>query len=215
MASRSTWPRLLQALLLVVAVWQPATARSADNEVAPPKPMSIREAFSTSASGVSSKGTRHSMQPGAAPLVDVNGEALLAIPIVADASTAYTLTIHSSVMRLGRDEYVLYYPLVSLINADHQVQQTLKPRYEFSFEGNILSNEFSIPAGASWLLVHTSAEFFRSDFVGSTSRGGSRGGGAAALLGGAIGGAIVMTLAQGKERPFRFGEIGLIAIARE
>jgi hypothetical protein len=84
-----------------------------------------------------------------------------------------------------------------------------------NLEANVLNNEFAIPAGASWLLVHTSAEFYRSDFVGSTSRRGNGGGAAAAFVGGAIGGAVVMSLAQGKERPFRFGEIGLIAIVRE
>ncbi|MBK9655523.1 MAG: hypothetical protein IPO66_08620 [Rhodanobacteraceae bacterium] len=73
----------------------------------------------------------------------------------------------------------------------------------------------SSPAGASWLLVHTSAEFYRSDFVGSTSKRRSGGGTAASFVGGAIGGAIVMSLAQGKERPFRFGEIGLIAVVRD
>ena len=124
-------------------------------------------------------------------------------------------TVLSFVVQLSRDEYVLYYPLVSLINAEYQVQATLKPRYEFGFEGNVLHNEFAIPAGASWLLVHTSAEFYRSDFVGSTSKRGSGGGAAASFVGGAIGGAIVMSLAQGKERPFRFGEIGLIAVVRD
>jgi hypothetical protein len=215
MTSRSIWPQLLQVPLLVLAIWQSGVARTADKEAAPPSPMSIREAFATNASGISAKGTRHTMQPQAAPLVDVAGEALLAIPIIADASNGYTLSVHSFVVRISRDEYVLYYPLVSLISADYQVLQTLKPRYEFRFEGNVLNNEFTIPAGASWLLVHTSAEFYRSDFVGSTSKRGTRGGGVAALAGGPIGGAIAMSLVEGKEHPFRFGEIGLIAIVQQ
>jgi len=213
---QSSWLRVLQLLLLGCAVAQFAAAGSTDKpEDAPPASVSIRDAFSTNARGVDTQGTRYTMQPELAPLVDIQGESLLAIPIIADASRAYTLTVHSFVVRLSRDEYVLYYPLVSLINADHQVQATLKPRYEFSFEGNVMHNEFAIPAGASWLLVHTSAEFYRSDFVGSTSKRGSRGGAAASFVGGAIGGAIVMSLAQGKERPFRFGEIGLIAVVRD
>lgn len=95
---------------------------------ASPKPVSIREVFATSVNGVNSEGTRYNLQPGSAATVDLNGEALLAIPIVADASNGYTLTVQSHVVRLSRDKYVLYYPVISLISADYQVQQTLKPR---------------------------------------------------------------------------------------
>jgi hypothetical protein len=34
-------------------------------------------------------------------------------------------------------------------------------------------------------------------------------------MGGAIGGAVVMSLAQGKERKFHFSDVGLIVIARD
>lgn len=208
-------PRMLAVLLVAFACYPLAEARSTDRAAdAPPATISIRDAFLTNAHGITTEGTRYTVQPDVAPLVDVNGESLLAVPIVADADNAYTLTVYSFVVRLNRNEYVLFYPLVSLINADYQVQATLSPRYEYRFEGNVLNNEFEIPAGASWLLVHTSAEYFRSDFVGTTTKRGNGGGAATTFLTGAMVGSIVMSLAQGKSRSFHFGEIGLIAIAR-
>lgn len=217
MRTRANCKRWLYALTLVVAICPSAWARSGDGKEALPKSISIREAFAA-ANGISSDGTRYTMQPGSAARVDINGEILLAVPLMAEASKEYTVTVNSFVVRLGRDEWVLYYPLVSLVSADYEVYQTLKPHFEFNFSGNALSNEFQIPAGASYLLVHSSAEFFRSDFTGTTSRRGSWGSSKSAAVvaaGGVIGGAVVMSLAQGKERKFHFGEVGLIVIARD
>jgi len=193
------------------------------NALTSSKLSTISEAFEEAAQVRGGTTPRLSVFPGRVPRIRLAGSELLAVPVALDPSKPHTMVVRSHVTRAADGTRVLFYPLVSLVSADFQVQQTLKPKYEFAFENGSLQNEFVVPAGVQRLLIHTDEEYFRGSFVGgtTTARKDPIDGlyGIAGALGGAAGAAVALaaTTVQSKQpryesKEFRFGEVGVVDV---
>jgi hypothetical protein len=133
------------------------------------EPVSIQAAFTTAKpvrQGQAS--TDIQLGPGVAPLVKLNTQTLLVVPVVSDGVETRQLKLRSFIVRLSDGSYAMFYPIVSLVDENFEVVRTLKPEHEFAFDGNTLLNTFELPAATKRLLIHTDEEFFRSAFRGST-----------------------------------------------
>ena len=177
--------------------------------------ISISDAFRYAVDTEPGKAKRVSVVTGNVPIVQLGDSNLLVVPVILDGSRAHKLIVRSKVARKSADENVLFYALVSTVDAQGQVNETLMPRYEFQFAGNELTNEFALPAGVERVLIHTSPEFYESDFASQTSTGDTSGAlGVAAAVGGALG-AAMFAATQGKAAGFRFGQVGQITVTVE
>lgn len=185
-----------------------ASARDAESADAP---ITVRAAFDSADGVKQGKSVHYRIDTGRTALVDIGGRPLRAIALVTDSPTPFTLIVRSTVVRLSRKDFVLFYPLVTLVAEDFTVGEPLRPRFEFAFARNELTNEFTIPAGTLRLLVHSAPEFFDSDFTSSTALRGGDSVAAAGFFLGVIG----IAMAQGEERQFRFAESGKIRIGRD
>ena len=180
------------------------------------RPTTVPEAFREATTQLSSGASRRlSVFPGRVPQVDLGGEQLLVVPVALDPSRAHTVFVKSYVTRAADGSHVLFYPLVSLVDSDFQVRETLKPKYEFAFEGARLLNEFAVPPGVARAIVHTDPQYFRGSFEGSSSTGTNPGAGTGAAvgaLGGLVGALLLHAATVGEQADFRLGELGVIEI---
>jgi hypothetical protein len=143
---------------------------------------------------------------------------LLVVPVINSGGEPANLRISSSIVRYSDGAHVLFYPVVSLVNGNFEVFATIKPKYEFAFDGKTLLNEFQIPAGVNRLLVHTDPEYFKGEFTGSVySELGARekAYAAGAVLGGLVGVAIVRAATDRNLQEFVFGEVGVVSISKQ
>lgn len=118
-------------------------------------------------------------------------------------------------MQRSDGTYVLFYPVISFVGPDFVTYRTLKPSLEFSFEGNMLTNEFKIPSGTKRLLIHTDDEFVNGSFTGTMlpSEPHPIAYGVAGVLGGAVGTLALYGASRvDTEKTFKFGDMGVIAI---
>lgn len=128
-----------------------------------------------------------------------------------------TLKVRSYVVGGTDGTHVMLYPLVSLVDADFRPDATLKPKYEFVFDGTTLLNEFELPADAKRLLIHTDAQYFRGEFVARTHLGQGHHLRAALLRSGAARvacstGLLIHYGSSLESFEFGFGEIGVFSV---
>lgn len=191
------------------------TPAEATAEIAKSKPITVEQAFASRVLKLGGSNENVSVQPGQLPLVTLGTMNLLAIPIANEGANSQRLKIQSFVVAAGDNKYVMFYPVVSLVDSNFRVYQTIKPAREFVFDGSALTNDFEIPSGAEKLLVHTQEEFFRSDFIGRTYASSSPSGGSygvAGALGGVIGVLILHAVTSSEPKEFTFSEVGEIVI---
>ena len=206
------------SLVVLVAFFAACASRTA---VAPlsvgaaARPATMSEAFHEVVHIAGGTTHRLSVVPGRFPQVSISGEQLLVVPIALDPSRKHTIVVSSYVTRAADGSHVLFYPLVSLIDSNFKLSETLKPKYQFEFAGARLRNEFSIPVGVSQAIIRTDPEYFRGDFVGASSTGTNLGGGAygvAGAVGGVIGALLLQAATAGESKEFRFGEFGVLEV---
>jgi hypothetical protein len=184
------------------------------------KPVSIQEAFSGAEKHHFGMHTNIYVSTGQVPLVSLDNYNLLVIPLLNDGSRPHTIKVKSYVARKNDGTSILFYPVLSFVDQSFHVYLTVKPKYEFVFDKNVLTNEFEVPAGVERLLIHTDKEFFRGSFEGVASVGGKEGSpvgayaGAAPFFGvlGALGVVVSHTEIQGEKFPFKFDEMGVVNI---
>jgi hypothetical protein len=149
--------------------------------------MSVSETFrSSQVLKAGSFGNAVELSPGAVPVVAVGQAKTLSAPFVLDSQGSGRLVIKSYPTKVG-NERSLFYPIVSIVDNDYSIRATLKPKYEFDFAKNTLTNEFSLPPNTRLILIHTSPEYFKHSF-GEIA--GNRNVSGAAVVGGVIGGAL-------------------------
>jgi hypothetical protein len=163
-----------------------------------------------------------SFYPGQSSVVEFGSDHLFVMPVNLDPARRHVVTIRSFVVQTSDGAFVLFYPLLSLVDESYKVQRTLKPKFEFAFENNILTNEFEVGPGVDRMLIRTDAEYFRGPFEGTTStytpnRSADRYVGVAGAMGWAIGGALgaglfVWNASRGERKPFKLGEVGVINV---
>jgi hypothetical protein len=178
------------------------------------QPVSIQNAF-RDARPLTTLGTSEiSVANGKAQVVNLGESNLLAIPVTASGSVPITIKIKSYIVRRNDGGLALFYPILSFIDEEFRISKTIKPRYEFVFQKNILVNEFTLPAGTKRFLIHTDKEFYQSSFVGVTSEYGVSGGtrGLFGALGGLADAAVLHPTIKNNGREFRFGDAGIISI---
>lgn len=178
-------------------------------------PVSVQEAFSGAESSHLGAGTNISVSMGQVPLVNLGNNNQFVIPLLIDGSRAHTMKVMSYVTRKKDGSYVLFYPVLSFVDQDFHAYLTVKPKYEFAFHENVLTNEFEIPSGVERLLIHTGQEYCPGSFEGTTSTGSSPSNGAyvaAGVLGGAVGALILHAATKGEEMPYKFDEVGVVNV---
>jgi hypothetical protein len=179
------------------------------------KPVSVQDAFSEAETAHLAAGTNISVSVGQVPLVSLGKNNRLVIPLFIDGSKPHIMKVMSYVSRKKDGSYILFYPVLSLVDKDFNAYLTLKPKYEFVFHENVLTNEFEIPAGVERLLIHTDQEYYPGSFEGTTSAGSGPSNGAygvAGVLGGVVGALILHAGTQGEEKPYKFDEVGVVSI---
>jgi hypothetical protein len=177
------------------------------------KLVSIQEAFREA--DAYRLGTDISVATGQVPLVSLDNNNLFVIPIINDGSRPHTMKVKSYVTRKHDGSYILFYPVLSFVDQSFRAYLTVKPKYEFVFNQNVLTNEFEVPAGIQRLLIRTDQEFLRGSFEGTTSAGEGPSGGAygvAGVLGGAVGPLILYGVTHKEEKPFKFDEVGVVSV---
>jgi len=189
---------------------------------APATPVSMQEAFARALPLDKLVNRNLLFYSGQTPVVEFGSDRLFVIPVNLDPAKRHAFTVRSFVVQTSDGAFVLFYPLLSLVDGSYKVQQTLKPKFEFAFENNILTNEFEVGPGVDRMLIRTDAEYFRGPFEGTTStytpnRSADRYVGMAGAVGGAIGGAmgaglVVWNASRGERKPFKLGEIGVINV---
>jgi hypothetical protein len=180
-------------------------------------PISIQEAFRDAEIYRLSESTNISVSIGQVPLVNLGNNNLLVIPVINDGSKPHTVKVKSYVTRKNDGSYILFYPILSFVDQNFHAYLTVKPKYEFAFHENVLTNEFEIPPGVERLLIHTDQEYFRGSFEGSTSSGSPPSGrayGVAGAMGGLVGALILHAATQGDEKPFKFDEVGVVSVEK-
>jgi|CXWL01.1.fsa_nt_gi hypothetical protein len=213
MHPRHRWS-ILALFALLTACGGPTQLSRGSREV-PTAPMSISEAFRYALATEPGKARRVSVVAGNVPEVTRGNANLLVVPLRLDASREHKLIVRSAVARKSEQENVLFYALVSMVDAQGQITETLKPRFEFQMQGNELINEFAVPAGVDRVLVHTSEEFYDSDFTSQTSPGSGPNAAVAAgasLAGGVVGVSLLLVASQGRAAGFHFGQVGQISV---
>lgn len=104
-----------------------------------------------------------SMLPGQTLLLDFGEYQSPARVIEIDAGV-HELAIESYVSSHKSDNAFLFYPVITALDAQRSVLGLVKPRYEFEFNDNVLSNHFSLPAATRYILIHTSPEYLGMSF---------------------------------------------------
>ena len=126
--------------------------------------MSVREAFrSSQVLKAGSFGRTVELLPDAAPVVVIDQAKTLSAPFVLDSRGSGRLVVKSYPTSVG-NAGSLFYPIVSIVDDDYSIRATLKPKYEFNFASNTLTNEFTLPPNARFILIHTSPEYFKYSF---------------------------------------------------
>ena len=208
-------------LLLVVSMFTSppiafsVTPAEVAAEIAKIKPVTIEQAFTSRALKLGSLAESVSVQPGHLPLVAFGERNLLVVPISNEGSNHQRLKVQSLVVAAGDNKHVMFYPVVSFVDSNFRVYQTIKPALEFVFDGSTLTNDFEIPVGVEKLLVHTQEDYFQGDFVGHTYASNSPSGGAygvAGALGGLVGALLLHAVTSSEPKEFTFGEVGEIVI---
>lgn len=180
-----------------------------------PNPISVQEAFSEAEASHLVAKTNISISIGQVPLVSLGNNNRLVIPFVIDSLKPHTMKVMSYVSRKTDGSYILFYPVLSLVDKDFHAYLTVKPKYEFAFHDNVLTNEFEIPAGVGMVLIHTDQEYYPGSFEGITSAGSGPSNGAyatAGILGGAVGALLLRAATQGEEKPYKFDEVGVVSV---
>ena len=178
-------------------------------------PVAMQEAFA-SAQRLDTLANRNlAIYSGQTPVVEFGSDRLFVIPVTLDASRRHVIKVRSFIVRTPEGEFRLYYPLLSLIDDGYQVRQTLKPKVEFAFEDNRLTNEFEVGPGVERLLIRTDSEYFRGTFEATTSTStpnrksyrymGMSMGPLSGLL-------IYLNESKGEVKPFKFGEVGVVTV---
>ncbi|MCL1038683.1 hypothetical protein L2750_16260 [Shewanella submarina] len=111
---------------------------------------------------------RLGMLPGQALMLDF-GEYQSPTRVVRVGDDVQNLVIESYVSTKS-DQAFLFYPVITALDENRQNIGQLKPRYEFEFVDNVLSNHFTLPENARYLLVHTSPEYVGMSFSESSPR---------------------------------------------
>jgi hypothetical protein len=177
-------------------------------------PLSVEEAFRDASKLRPGASQDFFVASGRVPKVILGDGPLLAVPMVLDASKPRTLKIRSYVT-LGEDGSAsLFYPVLSFVDAQFRVVQTIKPKYEFAFTDNVLTNEFDVPQGMERVLVHSADAVLRDAFTGQTSPGQATGGayGVAGALGGALGAIMLNIAADRPSLDLKLRDVGSISV---
>lgn len=178
-------------------------------------PVSVQEAFREAEASHLGAGTNISVSTGQVPVVNLGNNKLFVIPLLIDGSRSHTMKVVSYVTRKKDGAYILFYPILAFVDQDFHAYLTVKPKYEFAFHENALTNEFEIPMGVERLLIHTGQEYYPGAFEGTTSAGSGPGSGAygvAGVLGGAVGALILHAATHGEEMPYKFDEVGVVSV---
>lgn len=195
------------------------TSASIEAFVRQSTPVSIADAFSGKHAVVlSTLKSDLAVSPSRTPLIEFAGYRSLAIPVVIDVRSAATVAIQSYVIRTSDGRPFMFYPILSVVADDGSVVATLKPKYEFDFDGKVLTNTFAVPANARRLLVHSSPEYFGYSFAQLSNSGVKAGSfaGAAGVVGGVAAGALEMALRERTEvGDVKLGPGGVISIRHE
>ena len=181
----------------------------------PSNPVSPQEAFREAETSQFNTGANIYGSVGQVPLVSMDRRNRLVVPMFVDSSRPHTMKVMSYVARKNDGSYILFYPVLSLIDETFNSYLTLKPKYEFDFNENILTNEFEIPAGVQRIMIHTDEQYYPDSFEGTTSAGDEPSKialGYAGLFGGAVGVLIMHAATHGEEKPFKLGEVGVVSV---
>lgn len=176
------------------------------------KPVSIQEAFK--AANIYRLGTDITVAVGQVPLVSLGNNNQLVIPIINDGSKPHTMKVMSYVTRKNDGSNILFYPVLSFVDQNFQVILTVKPKYEFKFNQNVLTNEFDVPAGIERIIIRTDQEFIQKSFEGTTSAGSDSSSGVFAMFGalGGVAGILTHSTKPKEEKPFKFYGTGVVSV---
>ena len=176
------------------------------------KPVSIQEAFK--AANIYRLGTDITVAVGQVPLVSLGNNNQLVIPIINDGSKPHTMKVMSYVTRKNDGSNILFYPVLSFVDQSFQVILTVKPKYEFKFNQNVLTNEFDVPAGIERIIIRTDQEFIQKSFEGTTSAGSDSSSGVFAMFGalGGVAGLLTHSTKPKEEKPFKFDGTGVVSV---
>ncbi|ABE54191.1 hypothetical protein Sden_0903 [Shewanella denitrificans OS217] len=79
------------------------------------------------------------------------------------------IIIQSYVSSASNGAMFLFYPLITAFDNDKRQLAQIKPRYEFEFDKNVLSNQFVLPEKTRYILIHTTPEFTGMSFTESNA----------------------------------------------
>lgn len=79
------------------------------------------------------------------------------------------LVIESYVTSTSTDERYLFYPVISVFDNQKNRIDLIKPRYEFEFNDNVLTNHFLLPPETAYILIHSTPEFTGMSFTESNA----------------------------------------------
>jgi hypothetical protein len=195
------------------------TSASIEAFVRQSTPVSITDAFfGKHAIALSTLKSDLAVSPSRTPLIEFAGYRSLAVPVVNDARSATSVTIESYVIRTSDGRPFMFYPILSVVADDGSVVETLKPKYEFDFDGKVLTNTFAVAANARRFLVHSSPEYFGYSFSQLSTSGVKPGSfaGAAGVVGAVAASALELALRERtEERDVKLGPAGVISIRHE
>jgi hypothetical protein len=176
------------------------------------KPVSIQEAFRDA--DKYRLGTDITVAAGQVPLITLDNNNLLVIPIINDGSKPHTMKVMSYVTRKNDGSNILFYPVLSFVDQNFRVILTVKPKYEFKFNQNVLTNEFDVPAGIERIIIRTDQEFIQKSFEGTTSAGSDPSGGVYGMFGalGGVVGVLTHSTKPKEEKPFKFDGAGVVSV---
>ena len=139
----------------------PADAQAAF-KLEPPTPLSDTSFCDNAAELTAATNKRLGMLPGQTFMIDF-GEYQSPARVIRLNEDVDSLVIKSYVSAKA-DKAFLFYPVITALDEHRQVVEQLKPRYEFEFVDNVLSNHFTLPRNSRYLLIHTSPEYVGMSF---------------------------------------------------
>jgi len=199
---------------------RPATPHAVLGSIDAREAVSIEAAFAKSKALPAGKtAIKVEAYPERLPVITIGDQKLIVVPLANLEGGPRSLAVRSYVIRLDDGSYGMFYPVVSLIDNDFRISQTLTPKYEFAFDGTSLLNEFDVPAGTARLLIHTDQRFHRGSFETTQSTPDSRATAASTLTGTMPLAGLALTIANAisgtnRNQPvtFKFSEVGALRI---
>lgn len=161
---------------------------------------------------------RIEIDPMSAQIVQFDGFRSPAILVDLGEKAKSDLKIESFVTQGGGGHLYLFYPIITTLGPKLVPIMTVLPRYEFDFNENVLTNEFAIPSGVRYILIHTSPDYVRMSFNESKQYPSKIGPGIAAAVGGLVGGVIISAVESNEQKrapdSFVFSWGGMIEAAK-